>query len=173
MANIKHIISETVRRQRGKYPAMNRFIDLHKIDKKEHPVSDRDQFDDVETKKDKSRPADKETVHESIEDAVKAVKDGMSKRDAIRKFKVDGKQLDAALPKNSFFEWRLHEASIRSGQMELGDGTTVKVDGTTANLLNDLLGQLDAKNKKIMLQTLAKNKKEFDHVVAFAKETGA
>jgi len=189
MANYKNIIAETVRRRQN--PALNRFVDKHVIDKKDYPVKSAE--DDAGNEKDVSRKADKKseedskTTYESfgdfvsesseeldesrIADAVAAVKNGMSKRDAIRKFGIDGGHLAKALPRDKFYEEKdLQESSVKSGQMKLKDGSSVKLNGKDAKILNDVLSSLTGKNKKEFMETLTSSKDEFEDILEFSRE---
>jgi hypothetical protein len=63
------------------------------------------------------------------------------------------------------------DEAFKVGTLKLKDGSTVKVNESTAKVLNNALSQLSASNKKRMEAEAMKNKSSFESMVKFAKAT--
>jgi CTP-dependent riboflavin kinase len=63
------------------------------------------------------------------------------------------------------------DEAFKVGTLKLKDGSTVKVNESTAKVLNNALSQLSASNKKRMETEAMKSKSSFESMVKFAKAT--
>jgi len=52
----------------------------------------------------------------------------------------------------------------------LKDGSSVKLNGKDAKILNDVLSSLTGKNKKEFMETLTSSKDEFEDILEFSRE---
>jgi hypothetical protein len=62
------------------------------------------------------------------------------------------------------------EESFKAGNLKLDNNDTVKISAQDAKLLNDLMKDLDDKNRKNFEQILMTDKSGFDEIVGFARE---
>jgi hypothetical protein len=67
-------------------------------------------------------------------------------------------------------EVELDEANFKPSNLKLKSGESVKLSMQDAKTLNDLMKSLNSKNRKEMEDTLMKDKKGFEEILAFAKE---
>lgn len=74
------------------------------------------------------------------------------------------------LPMNPINEGTQIEEAIKVGNMKLNDGSVVSISKKDAELLNQMMGGLNAKNRKEMEKTLKADEDGFDSILGFARE---
>ena len=67
-------------------------------------------------------------------------------------------------------EVNLDEAKIKQGNIKLNDGSRVKVSKQDAELINNMLNDMNPKNRKEMEKVLMTDKAGFEEIVGFARE---
>ena len=62
------------------------------------------------------------------------------------------------------------QEAVNSGKLELDDGSSVSVSKQDADLLNQMLKDLNAQNRKMMEKTMMTDKAGFEEILGFARE---
>ena len=83
--------------------------------------------------------------------------------------RIDGKDLAALRAKKKNESVELDE-SVKTGNMKLKDGKTINVSKQDAMLLNQMMKDLNPKNRKEMQKVMMTDKAGFDEIVGFARE---
>ena len=83
--------------------------------------------------------------------------------------RIDGKDLAALRAKKKNESVELDE-SVKTGSMKLKDGKTINVSKQDAMLLNQMMKDLNPKNRKEMQKVMMTDKAGFDEIVGFARE---
>ena len=68
-------------------------------------------------------------------------------------------------------ETQVIDEAYKAGIVDLKDGSKIRIASEDAKALNGLYGKLNASNKKQMELRMMKDKKSFNEIIAFAKET--
>jgi hypothetical protein len=98
-------------------------------------------------------------------EAIRANKPGKAK-----KFKKIMKKRNAGMAKAFGEEVQLDEA-FKAGGLKLKDGKQVLIKKDDAKMLNDLMKQLSKPNVKKMTDTAMKNKKGYEEILGFARDS--
>lgn len=167
---------EEVKNYKPRSDDEQKFVDMHKVEKKKHPVAPDEQHTGDRPKGKKgSTGEDHEGAEESGEAILKTyaqfMKMGGFGGDSYKGAGNSGGEKAPVMQGSSKIkeEVELIDEAFRAGNLRLKDGKTVKIDKMTAESLNNAMKQLNSTNRKRMETEAMKDKDSFDAMVKFAK----
>jgi len=167
---------EEVKGYKPRSPDEEKFLKLHKIDKKGHPIApDAQHTGDRSKGKTGKTGEDHDGAEEKGEPILKTynqfMKMGGHGGDSYKGVGKSGGEKAPVMQGSSKIkeEVELVDEAFKAGNLRLKDGKTVKIDKVTAESLNNAMSQLNSTNRKRMEVEAMKDKKSFDAMVQFAK----
>lgn len=156
-----------------------KFKNMHKVEKKEHPVAPSEVHTGDRPKGKKSDAGQDHTGYEKAGEPVlktyaQFAKMGGHGGDSYKGVgKSAGEKAPVMQGSSKIKEEVEHiDETFKSGELKLKSGETVKVDEATAKMLNNTFKQLSVSNKTRMQSEAMKSKKSFESIVKFAKTVG-
>ena len=153
-----------------------KFKDMHKVEKKGHPVAaDVQHTGDRKGGKVGKSGQDHTGSEESGEQILKTyaqfMKMGGFGGDSYKGAGNSGGEKAPVMQGSSKIkeEVEIIDEAFKAGTIRLKDGKTVKIDKMTAESLNNAMKQLNSTNRKRMETEAMKDKDSFDSMVKFAK----
>ena len=160
------------------------FKDKHKVDKKNHPVADDDQFSGGTKPSGDKKSKGEPTIKQGSSDA-KGTPDGSKARDtskaagkkfgdlaAVRQGSSKIKESVEFVSEHAFHDIQKIAKSKRDGKVKFGNGRTESIDHDTAKALVDAHSKLNAKNKKTFESTASKSFEGMMKMMDFAMGGG-
>lgn len=183
-SKVKEDDEEEVKGYKPRSKGEEDFVNQHKVVKKEHPVAEPHQHTG-DRKGPKSDSGEDHEGHEKKGEPVLKTYDQFKKMGGWGSSSKRGPDKTAgdktAVMQGSskikeetspiVEEKEDLDEAFKVGALKLKDGSTVKVNESTAKVLNNALSQLSASNKKRMEAEAMKNKSSFESMVKFAKAT--
>ena len=167
---------EEVKNYKPRSDDEQKFVDMHKVEKKKHPVAPDEQHTGDRPKGKKGSTGENhDGAEESGEQILKTyaqfMKMGGFGGDSYKGAGNSGGEKAPVMQGSSKIkeEVEIIDEAFKAGTIRLKDGKTVKIDKMTAESLNNAMKQLNPTNRKRMETEAMKDKDSFDSMVKFAK----
>jgi hypothetical protein len=166
---------EEVKGYKPRSPDEEKFLKLHKIDKKNHPIApDAQHTGDRSKGKTGKTGEDHDGAEEKGEPILKTynqfMKMGGFGGDSYKGAgNSDGEKAPVMQGSSKIKEEVELDEAFKAGKIQFKDGKYKVIDAKTAEILNNAMNELNTTNRKRMETEAMKDKDSFDSMVKFAK----